>query len=428
MTQVRRIRHFRWMQALARKRRRMTVNSLTIVEACAWYGVRKVDVHKNSDQREQSSQQGPRCSCRLEWRLHHPLQQHASRNIQQLVQNETVKELGALSLYSENGTYIGHTKIQQHGSTRSDQELVLDACETTVGSGSQSPSCAIAKNEIMDAGIDDGAIKVQRPNVVVVGRGPTKLEVEHHVAPGHALHRTWCDACMRARGIAGRHERREIGSSNKQTWSKACCSRFVHADLRSVGALKGTTFLRCRTRFVSCCRTSARRRVSRPRPTLARNRQNAPRDHTPFWLSAIMLQRTMCLRSSCPSAAAFRTASKQWHGMRMAIASLPTPTTKMVFSRLLFGTGRILQTCSWKFQQLGLRIHYSRLTTHCLASRMLGLFGLLLDARFVSHLTRVLLRLFVIFPAFANRCDVSRPTRPFRHKKNCSNSSSLMVH
>ena len=68
--------------------------------------------------------------------------------------------------------------------------------------------------------------------------------------------------------------------SNKQTWSKACSSRFVHADLRSVGALEGTTFLRCRTRFVSCCRTSARRRVPKPRPTLARNPWNAPRDHT----------------------------------------------------------------------------------------------------------------------------------------------------
>ena len=67
------------------------------------------------------------------------------------------------------------------------------------------------ENEIVDAGIDDEAIEVQRPNVVAVGRGPTKLEVEHHVVSGHAQHRTWCDACMRARGIAGRPERREPG-------------------------------------------------------------------------------------------------------------------------------------------------------------------------------------------------------------------------
>ena len=51
------------------------------------------------------------------------------------------------------------------------------------------------ENEIVDAGIDGEAIKFQRPHVVLVGRGPTKLEIEHHVASGHAQHRTWCDAC-----------------------------------------------------------------------------------------------------------------------------------------------------------------------------------------------------------------------------------------
>ena len=45
------------------------------------------------------------------------------------------------------------------------------------------------ETEIVDEGIDDEAIEVQRPSVVVVGRGPTKLEVEHHVASGHAQHR-----------------------------------------------------------------------------------------------------------------------------------------------------------------------------------------------------------------------------------------------
>ena len=67
----------------------------------------------------------------------------------------------------------------------------------------------------MDEGNDDEAIEVQRPNVVVVGRGPTMLEVEHHVASGHAQHRTWRDACMRARGIAGRYERRELGREDE---------------------------------------------------------------------------------------------------------------------------------------------------------------------------------------------------------------------
>ena len=58
-------------------------------------------------------------------------------------------------------------------------------------------------NEIVDEVIDDEAVAVQRPNFVVVACGPTNLEIEYHVASGHAQHRTWCDACMRVRGIAG---------------------------------------------------------------------------------------------------------------------------------------------------------------------------------------------------------------------------------
>ena len=73
----------------------------------------------------------------------------------------------------------------------------------------------LIEKEIVDAGIDDAAIEVQRPTIVVMGRGPTKLEVEHHVASGHAQHGIWCVACMRARGIAGRHERRELGREDE---------------------------------------------------------------------------------------------------------------------------------------------------------------------------------------------------------------------
>ena len=58
----------------------------------------------------------------------------------------------------------------------------------------------------MDESIHDEAVEVQRFNVVKVGRGPTKLEIEHHVASGHAQHRTWCDSCLRPRGITGKHE------------------------------------------------------------------------------------------------------------------------------------------------------------------------------------------------------------------------------
>ena len=71
------------------------------------------------------------------------------------------------------------------------------------------------ESDIVDAGTDDEAIEVQQPHVVAVGRGPTKLGIEHHVASGRAQRRTWCDTCMRACGIAGRHERRDPGREDE---------------------------------------------------------------------------------------------------------------------------------------------------------------------------------------------------------------------
>ena len=50
---------------------------------------------------------------------------------------------------------------------------------------------------------DDEAIEVQQAHAGAVGRGPTKLEIERHVASGHAQHRTWCGTCMRSRRIVG---------------------------------------------------------------------------------------------------------------------------------------------------------------------------------------------------------------------------------
>ena len=75
--------------------------------------------------------------------------------------------------------------------------------------------CVAIDNDIVGAGIDDEAIEVQHTRLVAVGRGPTKLETEHHVATGHAQHRTWCDAFMRARGIAGRHEKPQSGREDE---------------------------------------------------------------------------------------------------------------------------------------------------------------------------------------------------------------------
>ena len=71
------------------------------------------------------------------------------------------------------------------------------------------------EDEIVDEGIDDEAVENPRPNVVVVGRGPTKLLVGHLVASGDAQHRILFDACKRARGIGGTHERRELGREDK---------------------------------------------------------------------------------------------------------------------------------------------------------------------------------------------------------------------
>ena len=71
------------------------------------------------------------------------------------------------------------------------------------------------ESENVDASIHDEAIEVQRLNVVAIGRGPTKLKVEHHVASGHAQHRTWCDACMKARG--DRWKTQETGAWSERT-------------------------------------------------------------------------------------------------------------------------------------------------------------------------------------------------------------------
>ena len=57
-----------------------------------------------------------------------------------------------------------------------------------------------------DRGLEEEAFEVQAPRVAPAGRAPTQTEIDHHVATGHAQHRSWCDSCMRARGIAGRHE------------------------------------------------------------------------------------------------------------------------------------------------------------------------------------------------------------------------------
>ena len=160
-----------------------------------------------------------------------PYNSTLATKIQQFVQHEIVNAPGATRLYLENGTYIGYTKIQQHVRTRSDREVCsMHAKQQSEGASAPSvgvsPMASVGKahtcppaqspetklqimlleQETPDAGTDDEAIVVERPSVVAVRRD---------VASGHAQRRTWCDVCMRARGIAGRHEKREPGREDE---------------------------------------------------------------------------------------------------------------------------------------------------------------------------------------------------------------------
>ena len=55
---------------------------------------------------------------------------------------------------------------------------------------------------VVDAPLDDEALEVAPARVPPGGRQPSRQEIEHHVATGHAVHRAWCRACMTARGQA----------------------------------------------------------------------------------------------------------------------------------------------------------------------------------------------------------------------------------
>ena len=168
-----------------------------------------------------------------------------ARKIHRIVQTEIATELPAARLYLVNGTYNGDTQIEQHVQTRGNQELCLvDAGQQSRASGTlwhgkpegerrwrlqcsclppqtrvmklqSEMECMPIKSEIVYEGVDDEAIEVHQLHVVAVGRVPAKQDIEHRVASGHAQHRTWCDACMRARGIAGGHQEREPGRKTR---------------------------------------------------------------------------------------------------------------------------------------------------------------------------------------------------------------------
>ena len=160
--QVRRFRYFRWMQGLAQKRRRMTLatrqlqaNSFPIAEACACrerlstsiFQGRKADVHKTLISASKVHSKGHVVVVNSNGGHIIPYTSMLARKIQQLVQKEIVKELGAIHLYLENGTHIGYTKIQQHVRTRSAQEL----CSMHATQQSEGPSAPSEEVSLMSS-------------------------------------------------------------------------------------------------------------------------------------------------------------------------------------------------------------------------------------------------------------------------------------
>ena len=49
------------------------------------------------------------------------------------------------------------------------------------------------------------AVEVQRPKVARKVSDPTAQELEEHLATAHAVHRSWCGHCMRARATYAKH-------------------------------------------------------------------------------------------------------------------------------------------------------------------------------------------------------------------------------
>ena len=215
MTQVRRLR---------RKRRRMTAAARQLQGGLAQGTTEyKGDVHKTLISASKVHSKGHVAVVDSNGGYNILSNSTLARKIQQLVQREIVKEPGAVALYLENCTHIGYTKIQQHGSTRSKQELYLMHGKQQSGdlrhsrreqvrwqapvrinaalmSNRHKHSCkkCLLKTRLWMQTLMMKRVRLSDPCVVVVGR-----EIEHHVASGHAQHQTLCDACMRARGITG---------------------------------------------------------------------------------------------------------------------------------------------------------------------------------------------------------------------------------
>ena len=56
-------------------------------------------------------------------------------------------------------------------------------------------------------GGEEAAEEGRKPKALRAPSSPTQEEIDDHELMGHAIHRSWCGHCMRARGLGEQHYR-----------------------------------------------------------------------------------------------------------------------------------------------------------------------------------------------------------------------------
>ena len=79
------------------------------------------------------------------------------------------------------------------------EEDDLDRMESAVG---VEPACQPAEVVIADG---DSGTDMQMPVMIRAPYEPTTQERSEHEATGHAVYRSWCDACLARKGIGQAH-------------------------------------------------------------------------------------------------------------------------------------------------------------------------------------------------------------------------------
>ena len=139
------------------------------------------------DRCEQSSQQKPRCSFGCRRVLHRPRQQQSQSMV--YVRFQTKQPRCACS---KRKAYLLLTRRSKTNACRL-ETVTRRIVRCVQEHNREAPS-------ILHWGETDERGRGSRPNFVAGGRGPTKLEIEHHVLPSHAQYRSRFSAWMRARG------------------------------------------------------------------------------------------------------------------------------------------------------------------------------------------------------------------------------------